>query len=887
LGRLFQKAFDYKVSRRSFIKGSAVTAAGIGLLGKGSGLAKVSDAFAQEVAEKEGKWISAACWHNCGGRCLNKVLVQDGVVIRQKTDDTHPDSPDYPQMRGCARGRSQRRQVLGADRLKYPMKRKNWEPGGGQKELRGKDEWVRISWEEALDLVASELKRIKETYGNEAILTARYESPLLNAYGGAMTSWGVTSEGSWPLVREKMAGVDVMTGFFGGGGFVGAPDRFDYRKAKLVVLWCSNPAWSSAGNPTYNYLQAKNAGAKFIFVDSFYNESAQVLADEWIPVRPGTDAALLLGMAYYMITNNLHDQEFLNKYTVGFDADHMPEGVDPKENFKDYVLGTYDGIPKTPEWASEICGTDPNVIKHFAYEVATTKPMIFSSSYAAARTHRGQQFCQAFLTVGWMTGNFGIEGGAVCCSAHAQASYGGPPMLMPGGSGEPTILNPLFKAGGPFGGYGFNRPFDTDFVGPAYEEAWDAILNGEYTATVRGKVPCDIRVLWAVRGGSGSNILNQSAGLNKGIQAFRKLDFVVTNDIVLSTISKYADIVLPATTEWEKVGSLGSFANPETLYFFGQVIEPIYEAQDEMWMENEIAKRIGVDPNKIHPLSAKQKLFNQIAGTTVIKEDHTGYEPLVTITAEDIQEWGVEGEPQQGRITLKEFQEKGSYQVQRKPGDGLDVVARSTKTAFLADPVANPAKTESGKLEICSKSLAETINAFGFIKLPPIAKYEPPVEGYEDTFADWNNKVKGDFPLQLVTIHYPRRSHSVFDNIPQLREAFPQELMMNPDDAAERGLKEGDTVLVKSRHGQVIRPLYLSERVMPGVVLLGEGAWVELDEDLGVDKAGATNSLCGTHPTGQGEEPWNTTNVQVEKWTGAPLEPDYTWPQRIIDYKEA
>jgi len=108
-------------------------------------------------------------------------------------------------------------------------------------------------------------------------------------------------------------------------------------------------------------------------------------------------------MAYHMIENDLQDQDFLDRCTVGFDRDHMPEGADPKENFKDYVLGTYDGIPKTPEWASDICGTEPKVIRGFAHEISTIKPMIFMSSFAPARTYRGQQFCQAFLTVGWMT----------------------------------------------------------------------------------------------------------------------------------------------------------------------------------------------------------------------------------------------------------------------------------------------------------------------------------------------------------------------------------------------------------------------------------------------------------------------------------------------------
>ena len=159
---------DTVLSRRSFLKWSAALGGTAALAGGVKYGLKAAEAAAQ-AAETEGKWVSVACWHNCGGRCLNTALVKDGVVISQKTDDTHPDSPDYPQQRGCARGRSQRHQVFGADRLKYPMKRKNWEPGGGKKELRGQDEWVRISWEEALDIVASEIKRIKENYGNEGI----------------------------------------------------------------------------------------------------------------------------------------------------------------------------------------------------------------------------------------------------------------------------------------------------------------------------------------------------------------------------------------------------------------------------------------------------------------------------------------------------------------------------------------------------------------------------------------------------------------------------------------------------------------------------------------------------------------------------------------------
>lgn len=162
-----------------------------------------------------GRWVTAPCWHGCGGRCLNKAYVVNGVVVRQKTDDTHADSADFPQQRGCLKGRSQRQQVYAPDRLKYPMKRKHWEPGsGGDRSLRGKDEWVRISWDEALDHVASELKRVTEKYGNRSIFldsytnTNEYARPL-GLLGGFIFGWGTGSWGNFThtpqLIREQIA----------------------------------------------------------------------------------------------------------------------------------------------------------------------------------------------------------------------------------------------------------------------------------------------------------------------------------------------------------------------------------------------------------------------------------------------------------------------------------------------------------------------------------------------------------------------------------------------------------------------------------------------------------------------------------------------------------
>jgi anaerobic dimethyl sulfoxide reductase subunit A len=377
--------------------------------------------------------------------------------------------------------------------------------------------------------------------------------------------------------------------------------------------------------------------------------------------------------------------------------------------------------------------------------------------------------------------------------------------------------------------------------------------------------------------------LNQSTGATRGIEAHRKVEFVVSGEHFLTSNAKYSDVVLPITTEWERVGGF-STGNPEMIIFYSQVVEPLYEAKDDTWVNVEIFKRLGIDPAIVQPLSPQQELFNRVAGCTVIKEDGSGYETLVTITAEDIAELGVEGEPQEGRISYKDFKERGIYQVPRKPGDAFTYLDNKP---FIDNPTENPLNTENGKFQIYSKGLSERIAAYGWDTLPPVAQYRPIKEGIEDTFADMDRQIKGEFPLQLLTIHYARRSHSTLDNVDWLREAFPQEFMINPIDAEARGIKHGETVLIISRHGKVIRPAYVTPRVMPGVTILGQGAWIEMDEETGVCKAGATNILNGGIPSGQGVQAYNTCNVQVRKWSGDSLPPDYKWPQRIVFGEEA
>lgn len=862
MSNLIEKALAHRLDRRTFLKWSAAASAGVALTSTG-GLKKISAELAPEAASNGAKWVPVTCWHNCGGRCLLVAKVEDGVVTQVKSDDTHPDSPDYPQQRACLRGRSQRMQVFGPDRLKYPMKRKNWEPGtGGKRELRGRDEWVRISWDEALDYIAAEEKRVLDNYGPWSILKLGFGgADHLNQLGGSVQSWGTVSIGAFPVPSNKMK-----------GGMGGVNDRLDARNSKLIVVFGSNPAWSSGGSPSYHYLIAKKAGAKIIFVDPFYNPSAVALADEWVPVRPATDAALLLGIAYYMIENNLQDQDFLDTYTVGFDAEHMPAGADPKDNFRDYVLGTYDGVPKTPEWASKICGTSPRQIRQLAHQMATIKPMWLTSSWAPSRTYLGDQYVQAFLTVGWMTGNVGISGGCVGDAGHIGALNEGAALVRPGYSGQVYIPNPIM---GNFMEIFAGFPSKEKSYGPVWDEVWDAVLNGQFMDYQTGGVrDLDIRMISNI---GMSACLNQIPNLPKGIQAFRKAEFVAASDYVLDTTAKYADIVLPVITPWEKFGDI-QYANREVFFWGSQASEPLYEAKDDLWIEVELGKRFGLDPNSIAILDHKQLMFNAIAGAEAIKDDGSGYEKLVSITADDIAELGVQGAPQQGRIGWKELKEKGMYQVPRSPGDNFGHIAYQ---AFRKDPVANPVFTSTGKFEIYCPALSDAIEEYGWNTLPPIPKYQPVHEGVEETYADFEKGIKGEYPFQLVTIHYLRRSHATLDNVLWLREAFRQELFMNKNDGEALGLKHGDAVKVSSKHGAVLRNVALSPRVMPGVVLLGEGAWADMDDETGIDKGGATNTLNGNIPTTEGVQGWNTCIVKVEKYDGK-LEWDYKWPQRII-----
>jgi len=863
------------MGRRSFLKLSAALG-GAAALTKAMHYGLSEFQAASNLQATDGEWLTAPCWHNCScgnSRCLIKAHVVDGVPVRIKSDDNVEieDSVMIPQRRACPRGRAQIEHVLAGERIKYPMKRKNWEPGGGQKELRGIDEWVRISWEEALDIAASETKRIMDTYGPQAVLNCSWGvqngeilfdpmTRIFNSMGGATMEFGTVSFGTWPYDEIFME-----------GSVYAASDRLALLDAKLIVLVGANWAANKAGNTAYFVKNAKDRGAKVIIVDPWLNQTAEGLADQWVPVIPGKDDALFLGVAYHMITNNLHDQDFLDTYCIGFDKDHMPEGVPSTENFKDYVLGTYDGQPKTPEWASERCGTHPDLIRDLATQMGTVKPMTFTAGQSTTKHPAGDVWGQIFYTVGWMTGNVGYSGASISMVGPDAAMVA--PLVYAGGYGLDPIANPLTPPTIYVAPNLAQAEGDWSYV--EYSEMWQSILDGEYGRDVwpGGKRPIDIKMI----NHGHAHFMNSVPNANAGIQVHRQVEFVMAECLHYNSNARYADLVFPISTLWERQGQLHG-DNREHVIWWQKIMEPLFESKPDMEVVRGMAERLDLDVDLLCGPSYAQWEYNTLAGAMVAKADGSGFEPLVTITQADIDAMGVEGTPQRGRITVDALRSEGIYRIPRKYGDKLTLIKQA---AYVSDPEANPVGTTSGKLEICSPTLAYMVNMYGFSQIEPIGKYQEP------DLPQGDHARTDEYPLLLWTPHSLRRAHTNLDCSPSLREAFPQECFMSVVDADERNIKTGDVVLMTSPHGKVLRHAKVLPGIVPGSVAMQDGAWILVDEESGIDMGGDPNILQAPAADGMGSQAWTGTLVQVEKYTGdLELLPDAEWPVRSFKMVE-
>ena len=870
-----QNVITTHLSRRAFVGGSAAL---FGTLAAGSSLvacAPQTQQDAQGAAEEdEGEWICAACWHNCGGRCTNRVLMKDGAVVRQGSDTSHDDSFEWMQRRGCPRGRAQQQQCFGADRLKYPMKRKSWQPGGGENahgELRGKDEWERISWDDAISLMSQEIKRIYDEFGPEAVVTAgstgMFNQPgverVLCAMGGHVGVSDTSSNGvyTFNVGRLGLPAVDLGQ----------TNDRFDLKNAETIVLVGGNSVWSSGGSTMYNFKQAIDAGVQFVMVGPSFNATAAWLNARWIPVYPGTDTAFLLATAYEMIQLDVVDQEFLDNYCVGFDADHMPENAVTQENYKDYLMGVYDGVPKTAEWASAICGCTAEDIRWFAETVGKDHKVMLLHNYALARCMNSDNVPQAFLAVGAMGGHMGKSGHATGGAYKTYAGDCGPQLVSHGDTGISAEANPIKLT--------VSAPL-----------LWESVLAGEFNSTgaaygnefnAKDIHTWDVKYVSCDAKSTLQNVMNAP----RGIEALRSVDFVTATAQFFNAQAKYADIVLPVTTEWERVGGFAEHQRSrETLIVYTQVTEPLYEAKTDQEIGTLLADALGLNSAELWPVSEKQQFFNALNGATYVDVDGES-KPLLTITDEDIASWECEGTAQEGVVTLGDFLMAGNYSIKREEGDAYTYIGYKD---YIDDPDANPLDSDSGKFELYCQYKSDMLNSMGYSPdgtFKPYANYVAAPDGLGREGMFQGGQIGGqpsEYPFIVYNPHYLRRAHPVLDNSPWLRETWPNPVFLNEDDAKAKGIANGNTVRIYNQHGQVLRQASLLQTIMPGCVGLPHGAWLDWDEDKQLDRAGHDNVLCGGVTSGMGTSGYNNFNCNYELYDEE-LVADCDLPLRTVE----
>lgn len=786
----------FGVTRREFLKWASA-------MGLSIGTGSVSEVIGSVESRTRpfllaDKIIRTGCpAHNCGGRCLLKVYVKDGKIIRIETDDRPGDSLADPQLRACIKGRAYIRRQHHPDRLKYPMIRNG---------KRGEGKFKRATWDEALDQIAKQINRIKSTYGNQAIYVP-YGTGSYNQLNGKQTAYRLFNMigGSLGFYNSySWAAISKATPYVFGTDITGN-QRQDWINSKYIIMWSWNPSEMRDGtNSEYFLKKTKENGAKIICIDPRMSLSAVSLADEWIPIRPGTDVALMSAMAYVMITENIYDKAFVDKYCVGFDKTQMPEGAEDAESYKDYILGARDGIPKTPAWAEEITTIPRETIIRIAREYAGAKPAMLYQGYGMQRRAYGETAVLGGCVLAAITGNIGIPGG--CASGIAlQADDGGP-------------LWNVFPTG--------NNPVKARIPSFLWTEA---VLRGKEMTAEDGvkhveKLDSNIKLIYAV---ACNAIINQHANVNRTAKILADeslVEFFVVHEQFMTPTARFADVLLPVCTQFEMWGLEDGWKYGDEVILMPKVLDPPHETKSDYQICSELAERLGV------------------------KEEYTEGR-----NEKDWIEWAVE------RYRSTRFPDIPNLDefVQSNAGVYSLPVTRPAIAFedFRADPEKNRLSTPSGKIEIFSKTLYD-MNDPEFI--PPIPKY---IQEWESPFGPEAKK----YPLQVVGHHYMSRVHSTHENNDMTNEAFPQRVFINELDARERGIRDGEQVKIFNDRGAIIMPCRITKRILPGVIDIPQGAWWTPDEN-GIDRRGNVNVLTSEKwtPLAFGNAQ-HTVMAQVEK----------------------
>lgn len=762
----------------------------------------------KSAAESEEKVIHTTGRNNCGGRCIIHAHVRDGKIEKLTTDTSQAAGDEVP-LCACVRGMNYHTTFLGEDRLRYPMKRAG---------KRGEGRFERISWEEAVDIIAREWIRIRDTYGpgsryvNYATgISALFRGSnmakrLLSLDGGFLDYYNSYSTACIRQATVLMYGTS-QTGH----------DPADWLNSNLILLWGHNPEETKFDSVTMYYLKkAREKGIPVIVVDPRKSDTVLKLDAEWIPIRPATDSALMDAMAYVIAEEGLLDQEFLNRCCLGFDREHMPEGIDPSECYLSYLTGEKDGIPKTPKWAEAITGVEEETIRSLAVRYATAKPAALIQGYGAQRHACGEQGARGGILLACMTGNVGKSGGWASGAADYER-HKNPRIPMPKNPYNRKIPVFLWTEAVDRG----HEMTELDGVMEIYHEKTMDTKTAAAGSTGGAALDSDIKMILNL---AGNCLINQHSDINRTAEILRdtsKCEFIVCSDLFMTASAKFADILLPGVSMFECENITMPWKYGDFLGFNNQVTEPLYEGRLEYDWLVEVAERLGLKEEFSMGRTAGQWL-------------EASYNELRK-TEKELPEF-------------QAFKEAGIFRYSKQP---IEIAFQKE----CENPRQYPFKTASGKIEIFSEKVYRTAYK-EFV--PAIPRYVEPPEGAADPLAE-------KYPLQMIGWHTKRRCHSIHDNNQAMHKIDPQTLWMHPSDAAARNLQDGEEVLVWNDRGRIRIPVYVTERIMKGVVAMAQGAWYRPDKD-GTDTAGSINVLTSQHPTPYAKgNPQHTNLVEVVK----------------------
>lgn len=514
-----------------------------------------------EIPVEEQKKISVASFCDCGSKCKMLATVREGCLL-----SIEPDTDGTPlRFSGCPRGRAYGHTYLTSKRLRFPMERIA---------ARGEGKFRRISWEEAVSKIAEATRLTKKEYGpgsrfvinaagvSAAIRGDRFMKNLLSLDGGYLDYYNYYSAACAAYIAPYIYG-KVRAG----------NHESTYVDSKLIIMWGFNPATCHYGLGTKDYfMKAKEKGAKIIVIDPRMSDTVMTMADTWIPIRPSSDTALIDAMAHTIWQEGLQDQQFMDKFCIGFDEDHMPDSVPTGESYHSHVFGLRDGIEKTPQWAEKITGIPASVIRELAIEYACTKPAALLPGFAPQRTLVGEQVCRGFVALACMTGNVGLSGGST-----------GIPYLKEGhdAPGMSLLDNPY---PGKIPVFQWTRAIDRPDT-----------VNPEYTG-LKGvsKLDSGIKIIYSLASGIVMNQHSNSNDTKRILQTEGKLSYLILSDLFMTPSAKFADILLPGVSFFEIDNIPSPWADDDYLLYNHHITEPLFKGRFEYEWIREVARLLGL-----------------------------------------------------------------------------------------------------------------------------------------------------------------------------------------------------------------------------------------------------------------------------------------------------